>query len=45
MRRHESIVKTDSHLPEDLKKTLRDNAVASNNKLRAIKDQSNQTHT
>ena len=34
----ESLVKTDRHLPDDLKNPLLENVVASNNNLRDVKD-------
>ena len=42
MRLHESLVKTDRHLTDDLKKTLLQNAVKSNSELRTVKDQADQ---
>ena len=40
---HDSLVKTDRHLPDDLKNTLLENVVESNINLRAIKYQDYQT--
>ena len=42
---YESLVKTERHLPDNLKNTLLKNVVASNSNLRSIKDQCDQTHT
>ena len=35
----ESLVKTESHLPDDLKNTLLENEVVYNSHLRSVKDQ------
>ena len=40
----ECLVKTDSHLPDDLNKTLLQNVVKFNIELRDVKDQSDQMH-
>ena len=42
---HESFVKNNRHLSDDLKKNLLENAVKSNSQFRAIKDQADQMHT
>ena len=41
---HESLVKNDRHLPDDLKKTIFENAVKYNIQLHAVKDRSDQIH-
>ena len=45
MRLHDSLVKTDRNLSDFLKKNLLENTVASNSKLHAVKDKSDQSHT
>ena len=42
---NESLVNTDRHLRDDLKKTMFENSVLSNSQLRASKDQADQTNT
>ena len=44
-RLHESLVKTDRHLPDDLKKILLENAVKSNSESRYVKDQADQINS
>ena len=45
MRLNESLVKTDRNLPDDLKKTLLENEVASNSQLHDVKDKANKIYT
>ena len=42
IRSHGSLVKTERHSPEELKKTLLENDMSSNSNLQAVKDQADQ---